>query len=700
MKTPCIGELSYFAASNFLIVRRIGSLVLALLWAMCTGQFVSAQEDMERPVPVRINNVNDPRAIDFSPTISADGRTLIFQSNRNSDRDFDRWELFQSEKNALGTWSAPRPISVINDNFEFIAGPNLSYDGNSLYFTAYVEEEEQYDIFYSVRLGDSWSPPVRMEAPINTNRDYEGFSSISSDEKQFYFMVPNLDYRRDRRTREDCFLIYVSYKTESGHWANPLLLPEKINTGCVRDPKIMADNRTLLYSSLEIDGSGQFNLYQSQLDRNRSWSDPISLDFVNVDEVNNLAPAIPASGDSMYYYSEGDIYSIYIPPEYRQFFNATVQGSVTAFGSGDPVNATIIVRNAKDLSVINRLTPGGDGRYSMILNGGTNYRIEFQKEGHLSEKIDYNLYYLNGYLEDTLDVRLKSVAGLGLVVYDRDLDHAIPANISVFEDGRLVETFQIDDYDEQKSWLNLKSKKRYTILASSPNYRTDSVQVNTYRPNQGGVTIFLEPLKVDYEFNVRDVTTRKKIRTKVTLKNQDEDEIINGYSDETFQLRLGDQYEVLASGDRGYLFAAQMVSASEQTASGAGASVDIDVAPAAVNVSLVLNNITFETNSADLEPSSMLELDKIVEFMELNPSVDIEISAHSDNVGAADYNLRLSDRRAASVKDYLVNHEVPTQRINSVGFGETQPISPNDTEENRRMNRRVELRITALHVDE
>ena len=69
----------------------------------------------------------------------------------------------------------------------------------------------------------------------------------------------------------------------------------------------------------------------------------------------------------------------------------------------------------------------------------------------------------------------------------------------------------------------------------------------------------------------------------------------------------------------------------------------------------------------------------------------IEVQGHTDNKGAAAYNLKLSDRRAASVKKYLVAHGIPADRLVSHGYGMTRPLVPNDTEQNRALNRRVQF---------
>ncbi|MCF6240842.1 MAG: OmpA family protein, partial [Bacteroidales bacterium] len=106
-----------------------------------------------------------------------------------------------------------------------------------------------------------------------------------------------------------------------------------------------------------------------------------------------------------------------------------------------------------------------------------------------------------------------------------------------------------------------------------------------------------------------------------------------------------------------------------------------------------LNNITFESNSADLNESSYTELDRVVKLMTDNPGIKIEISAHTDNVGSDAYNLRLSKRRAQSVVQYLLDAGIDQNRLISKGYGESKPLVPNDSDEHKAMNRRVELKI-------
>lgn len=107
----------------------------------------------------------------------------------------------------------------------------------------------------------------------------------------------------------------------------------------------------------------------------------------------------------------------------------------------------------------------------------------------------------------------------------------------------------------------------------------------------------------------------------------------------------------------------------------------------------VLNNILFETGKSLLRKESMPTLNDMVEVMKLKPTMVIEISGHTDNVGTPESNLKLSTDRANAVKNYLVQHGVAATRIQTKGYGDTQPTASNETDEGRQKNRRTEVKI-------
>ena len=105
----------------------------------------------------------------------------------------------------------------------------------------------------------------------------------------------------------------------------------------------------------------------------------------------------------------------------------------------------------------------------------------------------------------------------------------------------------------------------------------------------------------------------------------------------------------------------------------------------------VLKGCNFEFNSDNLLPGCEKVLDEVVRSMKANPDVMIEIQGHTDNVGAAAYNQKLSEKRAAAVMQYLIDHGVTAARLKAVGLGEGKPVGDNNTEAGRLQNRRVEV---------
>ena len=114
-----------------------------------------------------------------------------------------------------------------------------------------------------------------------------------------------------------------------------------------------------------------------------------------------------------------------------------------------------------------------------------------------------------------------------------------------------------------------------------------------------------------------------------------------------------------------------------------------------IKVTLKENMVNFAFNKSDLQPLAKANLDKLAEILINNPDTNINIYGYTDSKGTDEYNLSLSDRRAASVKAYLISKGIASSRMNTMGMGEASPIASNDTEAGRAQNRRVEFAITA-----
>ncbi|HOC40178.1 MAG TPA: OmpA family protein [Bacteroidales bacterium] len=121
--------------------------------------------------------------------------------------------------------------------------------------------------------------------------------------------------------------------------------------------------------------------------------------------------------------------------------------------------------------------------------------------------------------------------------------------------------------------------------------------------------------------------------------------------------------------------------------------LEMEVQPIEVGMHYRLHNIYFAFNSADILSSSQKVLDEFIVFLNDHPTMTISIEGHTDNVGSDEFNLILSENRAKAVYNYLVNNGIDANRLQYKGFGKTNPIATNETEEGRAMNRRTEFVI-------
>jgi OOP family OmpA-OmpF porin len=112
-----------------------------------------------------------------------------------------------------------------------------------------------------------------------------------------------------------------------------------------------------------------------------------------------------------------------------------------------------------------------------------------------------------------------------------------------------------------------------------------------------------------------------------------------------------------------------------------------------VGLTVKLKNIYFDYDKTTLKSESFVELDKVQEFLTVNPRVEVEIGGHTDNKGSDEYNANLSQGRSQSVVDYLVNQGINRSRLTAHGYGESKPIDTNDTKEGQANNRRVEFTV-------
>jgi len=199
---------------------------------------------------------------------------------------------------------------------------------------------------------------------------------------------------------------------------------------------------------------------------------------------------------------------------------------------------------------------------------------------------------------------------------------------------------------------------------------------------------------------VSDAKTRRPVTATINYQlsasKKSVDSVQSFASTGVYRLTLlrGQIYTYIASA-RGYQSANGVVDVSKVTGSQT-ITRNIELTPLAVGDKITLKNVYFEMSKSDLLSASYAELDKLVAMMHDNPNMTIRLEGHTDIIGDHAKNLQLSQDRVLACERYLVQKGIDTDRIQTIGYGDTRPITTKGTDEDRKINRRVEFDILTL----
>lgn len=269
---------------------------------------------------------------------------------------------------------------------------------------------------------------------------------------------------------------------------------------------------------------------------------------------------------------------------------------------------------------------------------------------------------------------------------------------SKIENGKFTSPINIGypintDADETCFFVNSEGTLAfYTSNSLEENFgNTDIYFFKLYKEAQPTKVITLKG-KIIYDDNRKGnqaLLEIKNLKTNRIVASTTSDKITDNY---ILALPIGEDYAMNVTCE-GYLFYSENFSLKTTTENISTREEDITLQAIKEGQSVVLRNIFFETNSFELKEESNAELQTMLELMQKNPTLRIEISGHTDNVGKDDYNMTLSENRAKSVRQWLIDKGINTQRIVAKGYGKTKPIADNSTEEGRQQNRRTEFKI-------
>lgn len=264
----------------------------------------------------------------------------------------------------------------------------------------------------------------------------------------------------------------------------------------------------------------------------------------------------------------------------------------------------------------------------------------------------------------------------------------------------VFDLFECNDYDNMVCWnfygikvINPGPKEETTppVVVNTPTTNLPGeVEIPTQKPQ-----VFVKEVVV--RGVVRDAKTLKPITAKIDYvllpKNTLVDSIQSFAGSGEYKIRLQNnqvyQYTVHAPG---YLVLSDNVDLTKAV-DGQTITRDILLKAFVVGDKITLKNLFFEVSKFDLLPASFAELDRLVGFMNDYPTMEIGLEGHTDVVGDAAANMQLSKERVNEVKKYLVSKGIKAERIKAEGFGPNKPIVAKGTDEERKVNRRVEFVI-------
>jgi len=645
-----------------------------------------------------------------SPRISFDGTRLVYSSNQAGS-----WQIYETsltDLNKSDSWDTPKKIEVpgISPGVGMvITDPVYNHNGSRIYFSANFQTTNGgMDIYYIERLDNGWSSPVNVSTKINTFID-ELAPMLSADENNLFFVRK---YPAEKKN-EFYHRIYFSHKKTDGSWGDPIMASTTINFKDENYPFFAADNKLLIFSSKRLEEPEGYNLFASKRYAENIWSQPELIANIN-SASDDISPSMAANSDILFYSQyfdkkkvvTSDIYSSRVSGKTVQDSVFIITGQVLDKESEVPLKATVLMRYRDNMEIVSRFeTSGVDGKYIMFQPRGRDVEIEVSKTNYSHAFVNIKMTYDQRIpvKPESVDFKLFNTAKLILNVFDKEIFEPLESTIQVTDDKQeALPQDQLSYLPGGRVVFNLAIGSTYQINIKSKNYDDYNftfdlkgvVQFDEFEKDAE-----MSPSKSAFEINIADVETDESMdEVEIVITNLDKNETIvkrvRKGEDGKFMvdLRDGDKYEINVNGPKGYAFYNTKVDMSDTE----NKKLDVKLQPLKAKTKLVLNDITFETNSADLNASSFQELDRVVKLLQDNPEIKIEISAHTDNIGSDDYNFKLSAKRAQSVVDYLVANKLQVDRFIAKGYGESMPVSANDTEENRAKNRRVELKIVDI----
>lgn len=640
--------------------------------------------------------INSPNSSEYAPAISPDGRRMIFCSNKNGN-----WQLYETIISSNGNWSVPKEIVLfkkLNNQKIDIKTACFNHDANRIYFSSnYKKGFGGFDIYYSNFENNKWQKPTNLGNKINTQED-ENSPSISSNNCSLFFTRKSKLKEIDED--KDCQKIFLAKKDELQNWKKATALPFPINSGCEKSPYICLDNKTLIYSSIKKDSKTDFDLYYTKSITDKIWEVPEKIDSIST-KFNDEYPCLTAWTKDIYFNitkkKERIILKKKLPYSFKESPKIEISGYINSLETQRPIMAKIKIFDAYNNEFLGEFQNNKqNGIYSLFIEKTRNYKIIFSKKNYSQKTLILDFDTITTTNKININANLFSEVRLDLNIFDAELLFAVSPEIFV-KNPKTNENFDVRIIEKKTGiyYISLPIGEEYIIQIKKQNYIKENFHLNLKKEilsNKINKNIILKPEKISTKINILDAKTQKNLAAEIIIKNLNKKEKIRSYISEkqTFEvfLRRNNNYILEVENLKGYAFFSKKIKSSS-----INKELKLKLSPLKIGVKFIIKNIEFEKYSSDLNGKSINTLNNIIEFLNTNKNIRIEISAHTNSIGADLFNEKLSQNRAEVIMKFLIANNINKNRLIAKGYGERMPIVPNNTDEGLKKNQRIEFKI-------
>ena len=284
-----------------------------------------------------------------------------------------------------------------------------------------------------------------------------------------------------------------------------------------------------------------------------------------------------------------------------------------------------------------------------------------------------------------------------LEIFDKETSNPLVVDITLINQNSGDKKLLGND---SKFTTQFELGEKYTLSLDADGYDNKIVEIRYNKIGTLSKTVFVTPTKPTIETSnlilaIKDEITLESIPSTIMAINISDPVnhsssliALNDNPPPTFPLEVGQSYEILVTKE-GYFN--KTIKIDNQSKN--DILQEILMTPVEIGKSIIIDDLHFKTGLTELDDDSYRLLDQLVDFMSHNSTLKVEIAGHTDSDGSEEFNQSLSEGRAQSAVNYIIEKGIDESRLVAKGYGESEPMVENDTEENKAKNRRVELKI-------